>query len=94
MVLKTVSKETTGLCSKNNPSLLRKTDKTSLEKFDLEPVCNEWRERAPVFYSFLLTSCVNKRTKTSTWFESLALAGSILLKQRNERNRSCNGCPS
>lgn len=35
------------------------------------------------FYSFLLTTCINKRTKDSTWFGSLALAGSILLKQKN-----------
>ena len=82
-VLKTVSKEISGLCSKSNPSLLRKSEKADLEKFDFELVCNEWRERAPLFYSFLLTSCINKKTKTSSWFGSLALAGSILLKQRN-----------
>ena len=82
-MLKIVSKEVTGLCSNSNPSLLRKSGKKDLEKFDLELVCNEWRERAPVFYSFLLTTCINKRTKDSTWFGSLALAGSILLKQKN-----------
>ena len=82
-VLNMVSKEVTGLCSKSNPSLLRKSAKADLEKFDLELLCNEWRVRAPVFYSFLLTTCINKRTKNSTWFGSLALAGSILLKQKN-----------
>lgn len=82
-VLKIASKEVTGLCSKSNPSMLRKTEKADLENFDFELLCNEWRERAPVFYAFLLTSCVNKRTKSNTWFGSLALAGSILLKQRN-----------
>ena len=82
-VMKVVSKEVTGLCSKTNPSLLRKTGKEDLEKFDMELVCKEWRERAPVFYSFLLTSAANKSTKSSTWFGSLALALSVLLKQRN-----------
>lgn len=82
-VMKVVSKEVTGLCSKTNPSLLRKTGKEDLEKFDLEHVCKEWRERAPVFYSFLLTSSANKSTKNSTWLGGLALAGSVLLKQRN-----------
>ena len=82
-VLKIASKEVTGLCSKSNPSMLRKTEKADLENFDFELLCNEWRERAPVFYAFLLTSCINKRTKSNTWFGSLALAGSILLKQRN-----------
>ena len=79
-VMKIVSKEVTGLCSKTNPSLLRKTGKGDLEKFHLEHVCSEWRERAPVFYSFLLTSAANKSSKSSTWFVSLALAGSVLLK--------------
>jgi len=83
-VMKVVSKEVTGLCSKTNPSLLRKTGKEDLEKFDLENVCQEWRERAPVFYSFLLTSAANKRTKSSTWLGGLSLAGSALLKQRNQ----------
>ena len=41
-VLKIVSKEVTGLCSITNPSLLRKTEKADLEKFDFELVCNEW----------------------------------------------------
>ena len=82
-VMKVVSKEVTGLCSKANPSIVRKTGKKDLEKFDIEDVCKEWRERAPVFYSFLLTSAVNKNTKNSTWFGSLAVAGSVLLKQRN-----------
>ena len=82
-VMKVVSKEVAGLCSKTNPSLLRKTGKGDLENFDLEHVCSEWRERAPVFYSFLLTSAANKSSKSYTWFGSLALAGSVLLKQRN-----------
>ena len=83
-VLKIVTKEVVELCSKRNPSILRKCEKEDLEKFDLQLVCNEWRERAQVCYSFLLTSAVKKRTKNSWWFGSLALAGSILLKQRNQ----------
>lgn len=83
-VLKIVTKEVTELCSKRNSSILRKCEKEDLEKFDLQLLCNEWRERAPVFYSFLLTFPVNKRTKNSGWFGSLALAGSILFKQRNQ----------
>ena len=54
-----------------------------MEKFDVEDVCKEWRERAPVFYSFPLTTAVNKNTKNFTWFGSLAVAWSVLLKQRN-----------
>ena len=70
-VMKIVSKEVAGLCSKTNPSLLRKTGKGDLEKFHLEHVCS------------VCTSAANKSSKSSTWFVSLALAGSVLLKQRN-----------
>ena len=85
-VLKIVNKEVAELCSTRKPSILRKIEKEDLEKFDLQLVCDEWRERAPVFYSFLLTSAIaiNKRTKPFGWFGSLAMAGSILLKQRNK----------
>ena len=89
-VMKAVSKEVTGLCSKTKPSLLRKTGKEDLAKFDLEHVCKEWRERAPFFYSFLLTSAANKNTKSCLWLGSVSLAGSVLLKQRN-REMSATG---
>ncbi|KAK3717105.1 hypothetical protein QZH41_016140, partial [Actinostola sp. cb2023] len=48
-------------------------------------VCEEWKVRAPLFYSFLMTSASNKRTKASSWFGSVAVAGSVLLKQRSEK---------
>ena len=84
-VLRTVSKEVTSLCSTSNPSLLRKSGKADLVELDLELVCKEWRERAPIFYSFLLTSATNKSKRGCTWFGSVAVAGSVLLKQRNEK---------
>ena len=59
-VLKIVNKEVAELCSTRKPSILRKIDKEDLEKFDLQLVCDEWRERAPVFHSFLLSSAINK----------------------------------
>ena len=89
-VMKAVSKEVTGLCSKTKPSLLRKKGKEDLTKFDLENVCKEWRERAPLFYSFLLTSAANKNTKSCLWLGSVSLARSVLLKQRN-REMSATG---
>ena len=83
--LKTLSKEVESLCSRNNPSLLRKSSKEDLAKFDFQLLCNEWRQRAPLFFSFLMTSAVNKRTKEYSWFSSVAIAGSVLLKQRSEK---------
>ena len=83
--LGTLRREVLGLCSKNNPSLLRKSNKDGLTEFDLKRVCEEWKVRAPLFYSFLMISATNKRTKASSWFGSVAVAGSVLLKQRSEK---------
>lgn len=83
-VLNLVSLETTALCSRNHPSLLKKTTKEDLINFDLQCLCKEWQEKAPVFYSFLLACCESNRRKAAvSWFGSVAIAGSILLKQRD-----------
>ena len=80
-----LKKEVMELCSEKNPSLLRKSSKEGLTDFDIQHVCEEWKVRAPLFYSFLMTSASNKRTKASSWFGSNAVAGSVLLKQRNKQ---------
>lgn len=83
-VLRVVASEMNELCSKKNPSILRKTSKDDLINFDMKNLCDEWKERAPVFYSFLLTCSSSKNTSsTANWFPSIAIAGSVLLKQRN-----------
>lgn len=83
-VLRIVASEMNQLCSKKNPSILRKTSKDDVINFDMEKLRDEWKERAPVFYSFLLTCSSSKNTSTTAnWFPSIAVAGSVLLKQRN-----------
>lgn len=83
-VLNVVSLETTNLCSRNHPSLLKKTTKEDLINFDLCFLCKEWKEKAPVFYSFLLACCEsNRKIAAESCFGSVAIAGSILLKQRD-----------
>ena len=67
------------------PSLLRKSAKEDLVNFDFQHLCDEWKERAPLFFSFLMSSAVNKRTKECSWLSGIALAGSVLLKQRSEK---------
>jgi len=82
-VIKTVSKEVAGLCAKSKPSLLRRTSKDDLQNFAFEKLCEEWQERAPIFYAFLLNTAISRTTTKGTWFGSIALAGLLLLKQRN-----------
>ena len=83
-VLRAVSNEVDNLCSKRDPSLLRKNEKDDLINYDMLKLCEEWKRRAPIFYAFLLTCSTSKRhMHHSTWFPSIAVSGSILLKQRN-----------
>lgn len=81
-VIKAVSKEVSGLCGKSRPSLLTKTSKEDFQNFNLQKLCEEWQERAPIFHAFLLNTA-SRTNRKGTWFGSVALAGSILLKQRN-----------
>ena len=82
-VLCTVSTEVNSLCSRKKPSLLRKTGKQDLIKYSMQTLCLEWKTRSPIFYAFLMTVALSRNNKQSHWLPSVALAGSILLKQRN-----------
>ena len=77
-----VSKEVTGLCDKSRPSLVRKPSKEAFRNFDLQKLCKEWQERAPILYAFLLNTA-SRTNRKGIWFGSVALAGLIFLKQRN-----------
>lgn len=85
MLLKALSNECMDLCSKKNPSLLRKNTKPDLENLSMEKICMEWKSRAPLFYSILLTCCTSnsKNGNNTGWFPSMAVAGSTLLRERN-----------
>ena len=51
-----------------------------MENFSLQNLCQEWKERAPLFYSFLIPSV---KDKGGDWTPAMAVAGSTLLKSRN-----------
>ena len=82
-VMHKVQREVNGLCSRKNPSILRRTAKDDLQKFSMKAMCHEWKEMAPTFYAFLMTVALSNGTQDSTWLPSVAVAGSILLKQRS-----------
>jgi len=79
-VLRLVCSEASDLCSRKEPSLLRKTGKSDIVNFSFQSLCEEWKTKAPIFYAFLMTVA---RSKNATWLPSVAVAGSVLLKQRN-----------
>ena len=88
-VMKLFSNEVSALCSRNNPSLLRTCGKEGLVNFDLQSLCEEWKERAPLFFSFLVTFSflflisTGSTNEAVKWLPSAAVAGSVLLKQQN-----------
>ena len=79
-VLRLVCREASDLCSRKNPSLLRKTGKSDIVNFSFQSLCEEWKMKAPIFYAFLMAVA---GSKIATWLPSVAVAGSVLLKQRN-----------
>ena len=83
-LLNTVNAKVSGLCSRNNPLLLRKCEQSDLKKFSFEALCEEWRQRAPLFFTFLMMCCGSGVAREDVrWLPSAAFAGSVLLKQRN-----------
>ncbi len=52
-------------------------------KYSMQTLCLEWQTRSPVFYAFLMTVALSRNKQSHLWLPSVALAGSILLKQRN-----------
>lgn len=78
-----MSSEVSDLCLRLKPSLLRKCDKQNLFNFSFQSVCEEWKNRSPIFYSFLMTCSSVQVTREKQWLPSVAIAGPVLLKQRN-----------
>lgn len=87
-VLKLMTIQLNELCSRKRPSVLRANSKEDLMNFDLEKVCDEMKARAPIFYAFLVASASVKK-ETPEWLPSVAVAGSVLLKQRNSHMNGC-----
>ena len=88
-VLKLLTLQVSGLCSRRKPSLLRSKTKNELSSFEFKNLCLEWKERAPLFYAFLMTIAFAKMKNNLQWLPCIAVAGSILLKQRNSHMNGC-----
>ncbi|KAJ7389455.1 hypothetical protein OS493_031424 [Desmophyllum pertusum] len=86
-VLQLMTLQLNDICSRKRPSILRGNTKEDIVNFDFEKVCLEWTERAPIFYAFLMTCAAIKKENPPEWFPSVAVAGSILLKQRQSTHK-------
>jgi len=59
-----------------------------MQQLSLQKVCSELETRIPLLYSVLITAAIPVRSKkqglnAEKWLPSLAVAGSVLLKQRS-----------
>ena len=86
---KEVQKETADMCSKKQPSILRKNDKDSMNSLSIEKVSQEIETRAPLFHSVLKASSTNNfsvnrgcKSAKSDDFAAVTTAGSICLRNR------------
>ena len=70
------------MCSKRNPSLLRKSGSDDMENFSLPKLSKEWKEKGTPFFSFLMTRATVKE-KGCDWTPAAVVAGSTVLKSRN-----------
>ena len=88
LMARDIDKEVSQLCSKKEPSCLRKTDKNSMLSFTMEKLSGEIRGRAPLFHFLLSAACINPRSKAkkdseSKDFGSVAMAAAICLRNRS-----------
>ena len=80
-----IGKQCDALRSTKVKSLLRKYSDEDMMDFSFEKLCLEWRERAPLFYHVLMI-CANPLHGIGSldWIPSVALAGSVLLRERSK----------
>jgi len=88
-VLQLINTQLNDICSRKRPSILRASTKEEIANFDFKRVCLEFKERAPISYAFLMTFAAVKKEKAPEWLPSVAVSGSILLKQRNSHMNGC-----
>lgn len=88
LMAKEIERETSHLCSKKDPSCLRKTDKESMSAFTMENASHEIKERAPLFHLLLSAACINSKSKSkkerNTHFGAVAMAAAICLRNRSK----------
>ena len=49
--------------------LMRKTGKDDIANFNFQSLCEEWQDRAPIFYSFLTTAGISNSYKDAKWLQ-------------------------
>ena len=89
LVQKDIEKECSYLCSKKDPSCLRKTSKDDMLSFSMEKLAMEIQERAPLFHSILSADAINRKSKAKNpspqaEFGAIGMAAAICLHNRSQ----------
>ena len=84
-LLKTVHTECAFLCSRKEPSILRRTSKAEILDFSFENLGNELQKRVPLFFSVLRAASLKKAAKESdiSWLPPVCMAAAVLLKNHS-----------
>ena len=73
-VLKLMNTQLNDICSRKRPSILRANTKDEIANFDFKKACLEWKERAPIFYAFLMTCAGVQKEKVFERLPSVAVS--------------------
>ena len=89
LVQKDIEQECSHLCSKKDPSCLRKTSKDDMLLFSMEKLAVEIQERAPLFHSVLSAAAINFKSKAKNpspqaEFGAIAMAAAVCLRNRSQ----------
>lgn len=88
LVRKAVERECTHICSKKNPSCLRKPDKEDMLDFSMEKLCSEVEDRAPMLHTVLSAAAINRRSRAETVtqaarFGAVGMAAAVCLRNQS-----------
>ena len=88
LVRKEVERECTHLCSKKDPSCLRKTSREDMLAFSMDKLALELENRAPVLHSVLSAAAINRRSRAETTtpatrFGAVGMAAAVCLRNRS-----------
>eukprot|EP00794_Sanderia_malayensis_P008410 gene8410-9308_t len=84
-LLKSVHHECAAICSRKNPSILRKTKKEQITEFSFDNLEQELAEKTPILNAVLKTASMRKlgEDNTLSWIPSVCMAAAICMKNRS-----------
>ena len=84
LFLKSIAKESEEMCSRKNPSILRKTKREDIVNFSFDSFVDELKVKAPVLCGALMVATVKNthNQKSNIWIPSITVDASVLLKNR------------